>query len=148
MAKKGKQKHGPSPIPKSSSVSTSIPQPKPVEEYITFCFRDFDVTSKKFCPGKAPAGFLKQVLERLRNVSSMRITDFVAPHKAMRSHGIEFSGTSEKSGFAHLNHSQWKAKPWQFSVSTSNGRFIGYLVDSCFHVVWFDYDHLLYPSKK
>ena len=63
--------------------------------------------------------------------------------KQLHVHRIEFSTTTEKSGFAFRGAAE--CEPWQFAISVNeHGRAHGFVVQDVFYIVWFDPEHNLY----
>ena len=81
----------------------------------------------------------------------MRVADFrhqAGNPKALRSHAIDFAGTTAPSGFAHIPKLHWESKGWQFELSLNkHGRVHGFLDGNVFNVVWFDPCHSLYAKR-
>lgn len=129
---------------------TKIPQPdEPEKRPIVFSFKYLDSTNKKFgaehCQNAQ--AYLGCLLDRLRDVCGLTLTEFTTPSKALRNHGINFEGTSEKAGFP-LPAERWGDRPFQFGVTANaHGRVHGFLITNIFYVVWFDPLHRLYPGQ-
>ncbi len=69
--------------------------------------------------------------------------------KSLSVNQIEFSDTSEPSGFNILDPQLQDCMPYQFEISSNEyGRVHGFMLENIFHIVWFDPDHNLYPKKK
>lgn len=124
---------------------------KLADDLLRFSFRHFMAT-EKFCypPIDEKPNYLGTLMERLRDVSGMRVSEFrSAKHKAIRAHRHEWPDTSEPDGYAHLNEQLKQCEPWQFCLSANEyGRVHGILIDEVFYVVWLDHCHALYPEKK
>ncbi len=124
-----------------------IPEAKalPVDGFVKFSFKYLYFTNK-FCLENGADTFPKSLLERLKAISALPINEFRQPSgnpKALRSHLINFSETTEKSGFVALPAQLWTT-PWQFEISQGGGRVHGFLAGDVFCVVWLDPAHCLY----
>jgi hypothetical protein len=125
--------------------------PAPVVEKdapLRFSFKHLDLTSNaKFCTNHCAEGYVDKLLQRLRDLSGLSVDQFRAnKSKSLRVHRIEFSKTSEPSGFTHLNAQLRQNEPYQFMISANeHGRVHGFLLADTFHVVWIDPKHRLYP---
>jgi hypothetical protein len=107
-------------------------------------------SNSKFSPQNCQDDYLEILLDRLKAVSQMRMSAFRYPGgnvKALRSHAIDFSETSEPNGFAAIPKPHWDTKQWQFELSLKNGRIHGFIDGNVFNVVWIDPDHELYKKK-
>ncbi len=117
------------------------------DEYMRFSFRYFDGSDEEMCPRRFDEGYTRTLVERLRDISSMTIREFISTKgKALRAHTHDWSQTSRPNGFDHLNE-QLRALPgWQFQLTANaHGRVHGFIIDNTFYVVWLDRDHALYP---
>ena len=87
-------------------------------------------------------------MSRLKDLSAWKTTEFTASRsKAIRSHPIDWNGTSRPKGFSHLNEQYHSYTPYQFSISANeDGRVIGLLIDDCFYIIWLDHHHKVYPG--
>jgi hypothetical protein len=145
--KKFKQK----PIKPSAQDSASKMKPLPVNEngVLTFSFKHLQLSHPdgKFCIKNKDGSYLFSMLNRLKDVSTIRTTDFRSSGgSALRAHKIEWKQTSEKDGFSHLNDQLQLATPFQFQISANeHGRIHGFLIGDIFYAVWFDPTHQLYP---
>jgi hypothetical protein len=116
------------------------------DDLVRFSFRHFQQTDKFCLPdaGDKPH-YVPTLLDRLRDVSGMRISEFRQAAHALRSHPHQWDKTTEKDGYAHLNEQLRDCEPWQFALSQqANGRVHGILIDDVFYVVWLDPEHRLY----
>ena len=145
----------------AAQLNSKIPKPdfsKIARENVSFSFKYLDLKSNsKFSidewqalgdwSGADAAAYLTALLERLKNVSSLSVNDFLHSRSpALRSHKIDWDSTSEVDGFTSLNEHLRDQEARQFSVSSNEyGRVHGFLLDNCFCVVWLDPFHKLYP---
>lgn len=115
---------------------------------LTFSFRFFDATDGEVCPPVFGDGYTQALMQRLRDLSVWRVSEFTGSRSsAIRSHPIDWSGTARPDGFSHLNEQYEAYTPWQFSVSANeHGRVHGILIGNCFHIVWLDANHRVYPA--
>ena len=110
------------------------------DDLVRFSFRHYTPTDKFCAPaGAAVAPYLGALLERMREISGMRLSEFMKPSKTLRSHSHDWQDTTEREGYAHLSPQLQGCTPWQFSVSANeHGRIHGILIDAVFYVVWLD----------
>lgn len=123
-------------------VKQVVPDPE-----LKFSFKFFHHDDAELCPPQFNAGYTRTLMQRLRDLSSWKVSDFVGKQdKAVRNHQHQWDQTARPDGFAHLNE-HFRAYPgWQFCLSANeHGRVHGILIDDTFHVIWLDQDHKLYP---
>ena len=142
MGRKNKPKTGQPP----ARGLITIPEP-PVDK-MRFSFRFFDSSNPKFSLQDCQSGYLETLLDRLKSICQMRVTEFrqqAGNPKSLRSHAINSSATTEPNGFSQVPKLRWEAKQWQFELSLSkHGRVHGFLDGNVFNIVWFDPGHKLY----
>lgn len=115
---------------------------------VGFSFKYLEIAHQKFgLPDTAvKVNYLPALFDRLKQISSMNCQAFRQAGKALRSHSIDWQGTSEPNGYAHLNEQMQGCQPWQFSLAREElGRVHGLWVGNIFYVVWIDHEHQLYP---
>lgn len=126
--------------PRADRIST----PPPPAGYLSFSYRYLSVTGK-FNTSECENRWFDGLFERLRSLSSMRPQEILSNRSdSLRAHPIEFSGTSEPGGFAHLNPQLREYRPYQFQISKNTGRVHGFFSDLVFFIVWLDPHHRLY----
>ena len=136
----GRIRSGP-PKPSADRITT----PPPPSGYLSFSFRYLARTGKFNTADCGPPWF-DGLFDRLGSLSSLRPQEVLSNRSpSLRAHPIDFSGTSEPGGFAHLNVQLREYPPYQFQISQNTGRVHGFFMDLVFHVVWFDPHHRLYP---
>ncbi len=123
------------------------PPPAPTRPpELSFSFRYFVDRPPFEVPTHSP-NYLPALLERLRDLCSFTALELhTNRHQALRCHRIDWAGTTEPSGFAHLNATvREQATPYQFSLSSNeHGRVHGFFSGDVFFVVWLDPEHRLY----
>ena len=137
-------------VPRLAETIPSI-QPLPDADTLRFSFKHLDLTrNAKFSLARCRDGYLKTLLERLRDVSRLIVKEFRTNRSsALRSHPIDFSETTEPRGFRTLNEQFRSEQAWQFQLTANeHGRVHGVLLLDTFYVVWVDPDHELYPRKQ
>ena len=133
------------------SNSQNIPKP-PIQTagVIRFSFKCLDlVSNEKFGIHRCGDGYLLKLLERLRDLSSLKETEFrTSRSSSLRVHEIDWARTSEPDGFRDLNEQLRALQAWQFEItSNAHGRVHGFLLEGTFFVVWVDPDHQLFPGR-
>lgn len=131
--------------PPSGSVHKAKQLP---DDLVRFSFRHYSST-EKFCHPAADRAhpYLGVLLDRLRDVSGMKLSEFTASGKTLRSHSHDWASTTEKDGYSHLSKQLQECAPWQFSLTANeHGRVHGILIDNVFYIVWLDPEHSLYAK--
>ena len=131
-----------------SAKSAHIPEQKPpADTGLVFSFKHLDLTSEKFSLKYCNDNYLQKFLERLKALNGFSVEEIRSnKSKSLRAHTIDWSQTSETTGFSALNEQLRNLTAWQFEVSKSeHGRVHGFFIDRVFYVVWIDPNHLLYP---
>ncbi len=141
MAQKKKGKRSFADILEESSSASA----GSVDDLIRFSFKYLSFDNPKFRCGGAEASYFFELLERLKALSSMRMSDFLANRSAgLRSHPIRWEDVTE-AGFGIPNEEQLAVSAYQCAVSANeSGRVHGFIIDTRFYVVWLDRDHKLY----
>lgn len=121
-----------------------------LEREMKFSFKYSAIDHKKFSISNKKAKYFKKVIERLKNISSWTFTELKGDKgKTLRFNYLDFSTSSEKSGFSHLNIQHETCKPYEFSISSNeHGRVHGFVNENTFYIVWFDPDHKLFPNAN
>lgn len=135
-----------SSIKKNSDIRQSPIKKSHVETCLRFSFQYLDLAHSKFRITSKDSQYFEHVFQRLKDVSSWRLTEFRNAHsKAIRSHQIKWETTTEEQGFTHLNSQFRDYEAWQFQFSANeHGRVHGFITSDTFYVVWLDPDHKLY----
>ena len=137
-------------VPRLAEAIPSV-QPLPDTDTLRFSFKHLDLTGNaKFSLTRCRDGYLKTLLERLRDLSRLTVKEFrTSRSNALRSHPIDFSETTEPQGFHALNEQLRSEQAWQFQLTANeHGRVHGILLLDTFYVVWIDPDHELYSSQR
>lgn len=114
-------------------------------DLVRFSFRHLTFNDKFQLPQANQGRYLQIFLERLRDISSMKVAEIKASGKGLRCHSIDWRGTTEPGGYAHLSQQLQDCEPRQFSLTANEyGRVHGILIDNVFYVVWIDPSHALY----
>lgn len=132
--------------------ASKIPEPTGIRTMelqsgsVRFSFKHLNFTDK-FRVSHRNGQYIHKLLERLKNVSSMNAGQLRGNHaRAVRSHPIIWSQTTEPKGFSHLNEQLRCIDAFQFECEEKQyGRIHGFYIDNIFFVVWLDPDHSLYP---
>lgn len=112
---------------------------------VTFSFEwvDFDQSEKFALKKIVDEAFLKQLFDELQTASATLSQDY---RQKKRNHQNEWKNLTEDA-FEHLPSELQDKKPFQISITSSlKARIHGFWEESVFCVVWFDPDHLLYPT--
>ena len=116
-------------------------------DFLSFSLKYFQIKTPKFCFDNCNNHYYINLLERLKSLCSITITDFYNNRSAsLRSHKIDWNDSSvtEKS-FGLANEDQLVSVPYQFQISANEyGRVHGFIINNTFYIRWFDPEHNLY----
>lgn len=119
------------------------------DDLVRFSFRHLHANEKFCLPdlGAKPE-YIPTLLDRLKHVSNMRMSEFRQAGKVLRSHAHEWHKTSEPNGYSHLSQQLQDCQAWQFSLAREElGRVHGILIDDVFYIIWLDPEHRMYPGR-
>jgi len=135
--------------PKKSILSEYKARPPEIpQDELSFSFKYLDLdTHQDFSLSKCGENYFDCFLQRLKNLSGMKTTEFInANNTSIRSHIIKWEKTEKPTGFTRLPSHLQEIAPRQFSIDANrNGRIHGFLIGDVFFVIWLDPQHLLYP---
>jgi hypothetical protein len=116
------------------------------DAFLRFSFKFFDVSDTEVCPEEFEGRYTRTLMERLRHLSSWKVSEFIGPcNKTIRNHPIDWGATSRPDGFKHLSEQYRDYPAYQFSISANAyGRVHGLIIDDTFYVIWLDCQHNLY----
>jgi hypothetical protein len=114
----------------------------------SFSFKYFQADHEKFSIKNQDAKYLQALLERLRDLSKLTVTEIINNRsKSIRCHPIVWEETTEK-GFGIPNEEQLVDTPYQlFEISLNQGRAHGFFIENIVYIVWLDPEHKLYQNK-
>lgn len=131
----------------AKTASGNVRQSGQTDGLLRFSFKLFDHADEQMCPAKFPDGYTQTLMQRMRDLSSWKVSQFVgAPHKTIRNHRHDWQRTARPDGFSNLNEQLRAYEGWQFCLTANaHGRVHGIIIDDTFHVIWLDSGHALYP---
>lgn len=120
------------------------------KEEIIFSWRLFDRNHKLFNLGKTEASWFISLVDCLRDVSKLTVSEFrqQSKRRGLRVHPHDWENASAKFNMTDEFFDQNEENCLQFSVSKAKGRVHGILIDNIFYIVWLDPHHNLYPPKE
>lgn len=137
--------------PAGINISASIPPPviPAGERPLYFSFKHLDITCQKFHSENCSPEFYLAFLKKLREYSGWTVESFTDSNNNDHRHIIDFSGTTEPSGFAFLKNEQLEdSESWQFCLDKSSSQRVhGFILGDTFYVVWLDPNHNLYAEE-
>ena len=109
------------------------------KEKLLFSFRFFDRSHQSYNLGKTETSWFVSVLDRLKDMSDIEMSDFNDPHfrERMRIHQNDFD-EQELSHIPKDYVTQFSESGafYQFNVSQAKGRVDGFKIDDTFFIVW------------
>lgn len=127
------------------SLLDSIPVPKLEDQKIKFSFEFYD-SGDKYCISSWSQTQIKRALECLKDISSKNFTDLQRSSRVYHFGEVDWSKTTEKSGFPDQKIKQLQA--FHFALLGVNGqktRVYGGYAKGTFYIVWFDLNHEIWP---
>lgn len=125
----------------------SIPQPRvDARQKLVFSFEFYDL-SGKYCLSNFKQEDILLAIERLKQLNSKTLPELFRDKKVLHFHEVDWSRTAEKKGFP--NHVVNQMSPFQFSLNGINNqkaRVYGAYNNEVFYIVWFDFNHCVWPS--
>ena len=121
--------------------------PAPAEG-LKFSFQFYD-KSDKYCFSCWEKGKIREALLRLRDISEKRLGELFSSREVLHFYPVYWSQTIEKNGFPDEKANS--LEPYHFSLLGVNGqkaRVYGALARDTFYIVWFDFDHKIWPVIK
>jgi hypothetical protein len=123
------------------------PVVQPDAKTLQFSFKHLDTENAKFSVNECSADFLLALIKKIREYSQWPTDVFIDQNHEEHRHLIDFAGTSEPDGFAHLGTDQLAyVETWQFRVGKDRWRVMGFLLEDVFYIVWLDPNHRLYDG--
>lgn len=121
----------------------TVVEPNP--KTLLFSFKHLDLGNGKFSMEDCTSSFWRSLAIQLQRYSQLTVQDFLDMNNNDHRHMIDWSETTEPTGFAHLDTDQiGYSEPWQFGID-SRGRVSGLLIEPTFYIIWLDPNHALYP---
>lgn len=116
---------------------------------IIFSFRYLDLNHKKFNYNDTNVVYFHKLIERLRDVSQIRVKEIGAKGKTLRCHPIDWNDTTETCFGIPNEEEIVNDGGFQFAISSNaHGRIHGFFIGNIFCVVWLDPYHKLYKKQK
>lgn len=119
----------------------------PIKEgFIHFRFDYFDSTHSHFDGSKADFNWIRNMMQRLKDLQQMRVKEFQTDTRFRKSQYVHRINWEEAllNSFGINNPSpDLDEDAWQFAISKGNGRVHGFFIGQYFYVVWIDPEHRL-----
>lgn len=124
-----------------------IPEPQIPDNKIRFSFEYYD--GSKYCLSEWEKKDIAASLKRLGEVNQKTYNDMKKQSAVHNFHPVDWAQTKERNGFRDKRVNN--LDPYQFSllgINNQKARVFGGLGSNIFYIVWFDFDHKIYPSFK
>lgn len=115
---------------------------------IKFSFEFYDC-SGKYCLSCWPQEKIKKTLERLKDINAKTYKDIMIGRGVYHFGEVDWSKTIEKNGFPDKRIAGLPA--FHFSllgVNNQLARIFGAYSADIFYIVWFDLNHIIWPTEK
>lgn len=123
-----------------------IPIPRELQGKIRFSFEFYDKSSK-YCLSDWQKKDIATTLTRLSEMCEKTYGEIMQSAKVYHFHPVDWSKTQEPDGFP--SPKAMALEPFQFSVvgvNNQKARVFGAYSSGTFYIVWFDFDHKIWPS--
>ena len=116
-------------------------------DHLKFSF-EFYANEKEYCLSQWPKNEISLTLKRLQDICSKTFNELINGRCTYHFYPVDWSKTIKKEfPNAKIN----KIEPFHFSligVNCQKARVYGAYADSIFYIVWFDFDHKIWPTFK
>ena len=112
---------------------------------LAFSFEFYD--SKEYCLSEWEKEKIRLALVRLGEINSKTLGEIMQQRKTLHFYETDWAKTIKKNGFSR----DVPGEPYHFGLPGLNGqkaRVYGSVSGSIFYVVWFDFDHEIWPTFK
>jgi hypothetical protein len=136
MAQKSKNKNN-NRIPATSDVP------------ISFSFRFYDGADRKYCISQWEKEKIALSLTRLKQINEKTYNEMAKDGVTMHFHQVDWAKTKKPKGFP--NGAKEVGNPFQFEllgINSGKARVYGALNSAVFHIVWFDFNHEIWPTFR
>lgn len=122
-------------------------QKPPAELKISFSFEFYDTEDDAYCLSKFSNDQVKKAMARLKDISSKTFNELLQQSKVLHFGQVFWDRTIKPQGFS--NPAIADLDPFHFSLLGVNGqltRVYGAYANGVFFIVWFDLDHVIWPT--
>lgn len=119
------------------------------KEKIKFSFEFYDGASDDYCLSKWPQEQIKNSLLRLKELNGKSFQELRRDSRVLHFGEVDWSKTIKPAGFPDKRANV--LPPFHFSLLNVNGqkaRVFGAYSAGTFFVVWFDIEHMIWPTFK
>lgn len=119
------------------------------DDNVIISLKYLDLNNEKFSIDNYDSNYFKNVLGRLKDISSMRMIELMANRShSLKFNSIDFNKSTEDS-FGLTDENQIVDNPRELEITRNkDGRVHGFCIDNVFYIRWFDPEHNLFESKK
>lgn len=130
-----------------SSKSKEKPETQTVPPRLKFSFEFYDTTSDEYCLSKFTSDQVKMAMSRLKDISGKTFNELISQRKVYHFGPVIWEKTIKQEGFGQPKLEDLES--FHFALLNVNGqktRVYGAYGSGIFYVVWFDLDHLIWPT--
>lgn len=115
---------------------------------ISFSFRFYDETTKDYCISEWNKDKIALSLKRLKEVNEKTYNEMIRDKRTLHFHEVIWSETKKPSGFPNQANQLPSFQFELLGVNNGKARVYGALSNNIFHIVWFDFNHGIWPTFK
>lgn len=127
---------------------TAIPPPNvSSQQKVRFSFEYYDSSEDKYCLSCWGQTYVKAVLGRLKEINCLSFNELMRQSKVLHFGEVDWSRTIKPDGFTNTEVN--KLTPFHFALLGVNGqkaRVFGAYSEGVFYIVWFDFEHEIWPT--
>ncbi len=133
-----------------SKKSFKIPTPRlSLTEKIHFSFEYYDTTKDKYCLSCWEKEQIKITLTRLKEINCKTLNELRSQRGVYHFGEVFWNETIEKLGFDNpLINSMETFHFALLGINNQRARVYGVYSSNIFYIVWFDLNHIIWPSYK
>jgi len=124
-----------------------IPPPSLSQDKILFSFEFYDTNRNDYCLSVWAQNQIRETLGRLKHLNTKSFRELNKDRRVMHFGEVDWGKTTEKGGFN--NPALAFLPPFHFALLGVNGqkaRVFGAYSGGIFYIVWFDLEHVIWPS--
>lgn len=117
---------------------------------IAFSFEFYDTSCEnKYCLSKWEKDQVALALARLKDINNKTYNEISKDAKGYHFNQVDWDKTNKKEGFPDVRLKN--LPPFHFSlvgINNQKARVFGAYSENVFYIVWFDFNHEIWPSYK
>jgi hypothetical protein len=114
---------------------------------IRFSFEFYDMDGEEFCISAWNTDEIKAALGRLKDINTKSFNEMINQRTVYHFGEVVWEKTIKKDGFPDQRANELAAFHFALlGVNNQKARVYGAYYEGTFYIIWFDLDHLIWPS--